>query len=297
MNPKAILGIAGALIVVLLVLSSVYIIPETHRGVLLRFGELIETDIEAGLHFKVPVVDKVRQFDTRVLTNDLPARQYLTVGKKPLDVDSYIAWKIIDVDQFYRTTGGDEDRAISLLSSRVDNGLRDEFGVRTMQEVVTDERDALMNELINRMDNKLLDEIGIKVLDIRVKAIELPQSVSETVYRRMRTERGKLAQRSRSRGRELAEGIRADADRQRTVKLAEAFSKAETIRGEGDGKAASIYAKAYQKDGDFYRFYKSLSAYKETFDSKDDIMVIDSSSDFLRYLKGPDGKKAEQPAQ
>lgn len=297
MNPKAILGIAGALIVVLLVLSSVYIIPETHRGVLLRFGELIETDIEAGLHFKVPVVDKVRQFDTRVMTSDLPARQYLTVEKKPLDVDSYIAWKIIDVDQFYRTTGGDEDRAISLLSSRVDNGLRDEFGVRTMQEVVTDERDALMNELINRMDNKLLDEIGIKVLDIRVKAIELPQSVSETVYRRMRTERGKLAQRSRSRGRELAEGIRADADRQRTVKLAEAFSKAETIRGEGDGKAASIYAKAYQKDGDFYRFYKSLSAYKETFDSKDDIMVIDSSSDFLRYLKGPDGKKAEQPAQ
>lgn len=143
MGPKGVVGLAGALIVVLLVLSSVYIIPETHRGVLLRFGELVETDIQAGIHFKVPVIDQVREFDIRVLTMDLPSRQYLTVEKKPLDVDSYIAWKIRDVDQFYRATGGDEFRAQSLLASRVDNGLRDEFGIRTMVEVVSGQRDDL----------------------------------------------------------------------------------------------------------------------------------------------------------
>lgn len=293
MSPKAVLGLAGALIVVLIVSSSVYIIPETHRGVLLRFGELIETDIEAGLHFKVPVIDQVREFDVRVLTNDLPARQYLTIEKKPLDVDSYIAWRIQDVDQFYRATGGDELRAISLLQSRVDTGLRNEFGVRTMHEVVSGQRDELMQKLVSRIDETVVNELGVKVLDIRVKAIELPQSVSENVYRRMRTEREKLAQEFRSRGRELAEGIRADADRQRTVVLAEAFATAEETRGEGDGQAARIYADAYSADEEFYRFYRSLTAYGQTFSNKGDILVIDADSDFMRYfgdLQGQAGK-------
>lgn len=293
MSPKAVLGLAGALIVVLIVSSSVYIIPETHRGVLLRFGELIETDIEAGLHFKVPVIDQVREFDVRVLTNDLPARQYLTIEKKPLDVDSYIAWRIQDVDQFYRATGGDELRAISLLQSRVDTGLRNEFGVRTMHEVVSGQRDELMQQLVSRIDETVVNELGVKVLDIRVKAIELPQSVSENVYRRMRTEREKLAQEFRSRGRELAEGIRADADRQRTVVLAEAFATAEETRGEGDGQAARIYADAYSADEEFYRFYRSLTAYGQTFSNKGDILVIDADSDFMRYfgdLQGQAGK-------
>ncbi|WP_148863474.1 protease modulator HflC [Marinobacter fonticola] len=293
MSPKAVLGLAGALIVVLIVSSSVYIIPETHRGVLLRFGELIETDIEAGLHFKVPVIDQVREFDVRVLTNDLPARQYLTVEKKPLDVDSYIAWRIQDVDQFYRATGGDELRAISLLSSRVDTGLRNEFGVRTMHEVVSGQRDQLMEELVVRIDETVVNELGVKVLDIRIKAIELPQSVSETVYRRMRTEREKLAQEFRSRGRELAEGIRADADRQRTVVLAEAFAAAEETRGEGDGQAARVYADAYTADEEFYRFYRSLSAYGQTFSSKDDILVIDADSDFMRYFGNLRGEASQ----
>jgi len=248
MGPKGVVGLAGALIVVLLVLSSVYIIPETHRGVLLRFGELVETDIQAGIHFKVPVIDQVREFDIRVLTMDLPSRQYLTVEKKPLDVDSYIAWKIRDVDQFYRATGGDEFRAQSLLSSRVDNGLRDEFGIRTMVEVVSGQRDELMHTLRDRVNQTAQNEFGIEVLDIRVKAIEFPGQVSENVYRRMATEREKLAQEFRSRGRELAEGIRADADRQRTVILAEAFAQSEETRGEGDGQAARIYADAYGSD-------------------------------------------------
>lgn len=290
MGPKGILGLAGTLIVVLLVLSSVYIIPETHRGVLLRFGEAIKTDIHAGLHFKVPVIDKVRQFDVRVMTTDLPSKQYLTIEKKPLDVDSYLAWQIANVGDFYRATGGDELRARSLLSSRVDNGLRDEFGVRTMHEVVSGQRDQLMHTLRDRVNEATMREFGVKVLDIRVKGIELPQSVSENVFRRMSTEREKLAQEFRSRGKEAAEGIRADADRQRTVILAEAFAKAEETRGEGDGQAAKIYADAYSGDKEFYKFYRSLEAYKNTFSSKDDLMVIDSDSDFMSYLKDPKGK-------
>lgn len=289
MGPKGVVGLAGTLIVVLLVLSSVYIIPETHRGVLLRFGELVETDIQAGIHFKVPLVEQVRRFDVRVLTNDLPAKQYLTIEKKPLDVDSYIAWRISDVDEFYRATGGDELRAQSLLSSRVDNGLRDEFGVRTMHEVVSGQRDELMQTLRSRVNETSVKEFGIEVLDIRIKAIELPGQVSENVYRRMATEREKLAQEFRSRGREAAEGIRADADRQRTVILAEAFAKAERLRGEGDGEAASIYADAYAPNEEFYSFYRSLEAYQNTFSGRDDLMVIDAESEFLRFLKDPQG--------
>jgi len=291
MGAKGVVGLAGALIVVLVVLSSVYIIPETHRGVLLRFGELIQTDIEAGIHFKVPVIDRVREFDVRVLTTDLPSRQYLTVEKKPLDVDSYIAWKIRDVDQFYRATGGDEYRASSLLLSRVDNGLRDEFGVRTMVEVVSGQRDELMTSLTQRVNETAQKEFGIDVVDIRVKAIEFPGEVSQNVYRRMATERQKLAQEFRSRGNELAEGIRADADRQRTVILAEAFSKAEETRGEGDAQAAQIYADAYGSDNEFYSFYRSLEAYQNTFADKGDIMVIDTESDFMKYLKDPMGNR------
>ncbi|MGO2136046.1 protease modulator HflC [Marinobacter sp.] len=289
MGPKGVVGLAGALIVVLLVLSSVFIIPETHRGVMLRFGELVETDIQAGIHFKVPVIDQVREFDIRVLTMDLPSRQYLTVEKKPLDVDSYIVWKIRDVDQFYRATGGDEFRAQSLLLSRVDNGLRNQFGVRTMHEVVSGQRDQLMHDLRDQVNETSVKEFGIEVRDIRVKAIELPGQVSENVYRRMAAEREKLAQEFRSRGRELAEGIRADADRQKTVTLAEAFASSEETRGEGDGEAARVYADAYGSNSEFYSFYRSLQAYRNTFANKDDLMVIDSKSEFMKFLKDSSG--------
>lgn len=291
MGPKSIIGLAGTLIILLLVSSSVYIIPETHRGVMLRFGELVETNIPAGIHFKVPVIDEVREFDVRVLTMDMPSRQYLTIEKKPLEVDSYIAWKIADVDTFYRATGGDEFRAQNLLSSRVDTGLRNEFGVRTMGEVVSGERDELMGSLKEMANETALSEFGIRVLDIRVKGIELPEEVRGNVYRRMATEREKLAQEYRSRGREAAEGIRADADRQRTVILAEAFSKSEKLRGEGDGKAAQIYADAYSQDSEFFSFYRSLAAYQNAFANKDDIMVIDSQGDFMKYMRDPQGGK------
>jgi len=237
----------------------------------------------------VPVIDQVREFDIRILTMDLPTRQYLTVEKKPLDVDSYIAWKIQDVDQFYRATGGDEVRAQSLLLSRVDNGLRNQFGVRTMVEVVSGERDQLMSNLVDLVNQTSVSEFGIEVRDIRVKGIEFPGQVSENVFRRMATERMKLAQEFRSRGRELAEGIRADADRQRTVILAEAFARSETTRGEGDGQAARTYANAYGSNPDFYSFYRSLEAYRNTFANKDDLMVIDANSAFLKFLNDPQG--------
>ncbi|HET8849211.1 MAG TPA: protease modulator HflC [Marinobacter sp.] len=289
MGSKSIVGIAGALIVLLIVSSSVYIIPETHRGVLLRFGELVETDIPAGLHFKVPLIDQVQEFDIRVLTMDVPSRQYLTVEKKPLDVDSYVAWQIADVDTFYRATGGSEFRAQELLTSRVDNGLRNMFGVRTMHEVVSGQRDELMAELKDLVNQTSIDEFGIRVLDIRVKAIELPEEVRVNVYRRMSAEREKLAQEYRSRGRELAEGIKADADRQSTVIVAEAFSESEKIRGEGDGEAARIYADAYGQNADFFSFYRSLNAYESAFADEDDILVIDSEGDFMKFLTDSQG--------
>ena len=295
MSPKGVVSAVIALLVVLVISTTLYIVPETHRGVLLRFGKVLGENVQPGLHVKVPFMDRIRQFDVRVLTLDLPSHQYLTVEKKPLDVDSYVAWKISDVAQFYRATGGDELRAVNLLSSRVDNGLRDQFGIRTMHEVVSGERDQLMRELTKQVDNLTRKEFGIRVLDIRIKGIELPQQVSENVFRRMRTEREKEAQDHRSRGKELAEGVRADADRQKTVLLAEAYRKSETLRGEGDETAAKIYAEAYTRNPEFYRFYRSLGAYEKAFSNKSDMLVIDANNDFMRYLKDALGK--ESPAQ
>jgi len=292
MNPKAIIAVVVTLLVLLLASSSLYIVPATHRGVLLRFGQVVQADIGPGLHFKYPLVDKVRQYDIRVLTLDLPTHQYLTVEKKPLDVDSYVAWQISDVAQFYRATGGDELSAVRLLTSRVDNGLRDEFGVRTMHEVVSGERDELLQHLTRQIDSLARKNFGIRVLDIRIKAIDLSKQVSSNVFKRMRFERQKEAQEHRSKGKELAEGIRADADRQRTVILAEAYRKSEELRGEGDQTASNIYSKAYSRDSDFYSFYRSLGAYRKAFSSKHDVLVLDGKSDFMQYLNSSTGRSA-----
>ncbi len=291
MNPKGIIAIISGAILLFLVSATVYIVPETHRGVLLRFGELVETDIQPGLHFKLPWVDNARHFDVRVLTLNIEQQRYLTIEKKPLDVDSYVTWRIRDVDQFYRATGGEEFRAENLLTSRIDNGLRDEFGGRTMREVVSGQRDELMDQIREAVDELAQDEFGIEVLDIRIKGIELPQEVSENVYRRMRTGRQKEAQEHRSRGEELAEGIRADADRQATVLTAEAYRMSEEIRGEGDNIAAQTFADAFGQDPEFYQLYRTLRAYEETFTGKDDIFLLDSSSDFLRFLRDSDGTR------
>lgn len=292
MSSKGLVALVAAFVVVFLVSSTVYVIPETHRGVMLRFGELVETGIEPGLHFKLPWVDEVREFDTRVLTLDLTTNRYLTIEKKPLDVDSYVTWQIQDVDQFYRATGGDELRAINLITSRVDTGLRNQFAERTMFEVISGERDLLVRELTETVDQLVEAEFGVKIRDIRVKAIELPAEVSENVFRRMRTEREKEAQEYRSRGRELGEGIRADADRQRTVVLAEAFREGEQIRAEGDRVAARTYADAYSQNSDFYQFYRTLRAYEEAFGDQDDMMVIDAEGDFMRFFTNKDALRS-----
>ena len=291
MNIKGIIAIISGAILLFLVSATVYLVPETHRGVLLRFGELVETDIQPGLHFKLPWVDNARHFDVRVLTLNIEQQRYLTIEKKPLDVDSYVTWRIRDVDQFYRATGGEEFRAENLLTSRIDNGLRDEFGVRTMREVVSGQRDELMDQIREAVDELAQEEFGIEILDIRIKGIELPQEVSENVYRRMRTERQKEAQEHRSRGEELAEGIRADADRQATVLTAEAYRMSEEIRGQGDNIAAQTFADAFGQDPEFYQLYRTLRAYDETFTGKDDIFLMDSSSDFLRFLRDSSGTR------
>ncbi len=291
MGPKAISIIFVALIVLVVGSSSIYVVPETQSAVQLRFGELIKNDIQPGLHFKAPMIDDIKKFDVRVLTLDVPTREYLTIEKKPLEVDSFVTWQIQDVAQYYKSTSGDEGRAVSLLSSRIDNGLRDQFGVRTMHEVISGQRDELMLELTKAMSLVSEEEFGIKIVDIRIKGIDLPKSVSGDVYRRMRTEREKEAQEHRSKGNELAEGIKADADRQDTVIRAEAYRESEETRGEGDEVAAQIYADAYTKNAEFYSFYRSLSAYESAFSNKGDILVIDPDSDFLKYLNQSQGKK------
>jgi len=280
----------GLVVLLAIVSNSIYVVNERERAVLLKFGEVVSTDIQPGLHFKIPVVNDVRRFESRLITLDSSPQRYLTAEKKALIVDSYVKWRVADAGRFYTATGGDEFSANSLLASRVDNGLRNKFGERTVYEVVSGERDALMAEITKELDDIALNELGIHVLDVRVKGIDLPPEVSNAVYSRMSTEREREARDHRSRGRELAEGIEADADRQKTVIEANAYREAEQIRGEGDAIAAEIYANAYNQDPEFYSFHRSIQAYKSSFAGKDDLLVIDPESDFFRYLKNPDGK-------
>jgi membrane protease subunit HflC len=280
----------GLVVLLAIVSNSLYVVNERERAVLLKFGEVVATDIEPGLHFKIPVVNDVRRFESRLITLDSSPQRYLTAEKKALIVDSFVKWRVADAGKYYTATGGDEFSANSLLASRVDNGLRNKFGERTVYEVVSGERDALMAEITKELDDIALNELGIHVLDVRVKGIDLPPEVSNAVFTRMSTEREREARDHRSRGRELAEGIEADADRQKTVIEANAYREAEQVRGEGDAVAAEIYANAFNQDPEFYAFYRSISAYKSSFSGKDDLLVIDPESDFFRYLKDPTGK-------
>jgi len=280
----------GLVVLVAIVSNALYVVNERERAVLLKFGEVVATDIQPGLHFKIPIVNDVRRFESRLITLDSSPQRYLTAEKKALIVDSFVKWQVADAGKYYTATGGDEFSANSLLASRVDNGLRNKFGERTVYEVVSGERDALMAEITEELDGIALNELGIHVLDVRVKGIDLPPEVSNAVYTRMSTEREREARDHRSRGRELAEGIEADADRQKTVIEANAYREAEQIRGEGDAIAAEVYANAFNQDREFYAFYRSISAYKSSFAGKEDLLVIDPESDFFRYLKNPTGK-------
>jgi membrane protease subunit HflC len=274
-----------AVIAIGIVSNSLYIVTERERAVLLKFGEVVRTDVQPGLHFKLPIVNDVKRFEARLMTLDSRPQRYLTAEKKGLIVDSYVKWRVANVDRYYTATGGDELEANRLLTSRVDNGLRNKFGERTVYEVVSGERDQLMAEITRELDNIAKDELGIEIVDVRVKAVDLPGEVSNAVYSRMASEREREARELRSRGRELAEGIEADADRQKTIIEADAYRQAQAIRGEGDAEAARIYAGAFNLDPEFYAFYRSMNAYRSSFANKDDLLVIEPDSDFFRFLK------------
>ena len=270
--------------------STLYVVSETERGVKLRFGRLIEADIQPGLHIKMPFADDVRLFDARVLTVDAQPASFFTVEKKRLIVDSYAKWRIANVETYYKATGGVETIARNRLANRVNNGLRNQFGTRTLHEVVSGERDALMEDITSDLNESVLGSLGIEVVDVRVKRIDLPQEVSSQVFRRMTAEREKEATELRSTGKEKAERIRASADRERTIELANAYRDAEQLRGTGDAEAAGIYADAYQQDPEFYAFVRSLNAYKNSFSNKGDVMLVAPDSDFFKYLQSQDGK-------
>jgi membrane protease subunit HflC len=270
---------------VIAVNSTLFVVSEFERGVKLRFGKLIEADIQPGLHVKIPFVDDVRIFDARILTVDAQPASFFTIEKKRLIVDSYAKWRIANVETYYKATGGVESVAHNRLANRVNTGLRNQFGTRTLHEVVSGERDLLMKNITDDLNRTVLESLGIEVIDVRVKRIDLPQEVSGPVFRRMTAEREKEARELRSTGKEKAEKIRAAADRQRTIELANAYRDAEELRGEGDAEAAKIYASAYQNDPEFYSFVRSLNAYKQSFSNKGDIMLLEPDSDFFKYLK------------
>jgi len=284
MKPSSLFSVALVVVVLLVVSKSVYIIKETERGVKLQFGEVVEPDLKPGLHFKIPMVNAIRVFDARIQTLDTRPQPFLTLEKKRLIVDSYVKWRISDVEKYYTATSGDSFRASDLLSTRIETSLRNEFGMRTLTEVVSGEREEVMDAVITTLSELTEAELGLSVVDVRVKRIDLPPEVSSSVYERMRTERERLARELRSRGNELAEGIRADADRQSTVIMAEAYRDSEVIRGEGDAEAARIYAEAYNRDAEFYSFVRSLTAYKESFGSGADVLLLKPDSEFFRYL-------------
>ncbi len=274
------------LIAALLLLSlSAFSVDQREYALVFRLGEIVSVKKEPGLYFKVPLVDNVRYFDKRILTlNWVEPDRFLTSEKKNVLVDSFIKWRIVDPAKYYVSVKGDELQAERRLSQTVNDGLRAEFGKRTIHEVVSGERSKIMEILRQRADRDSR-QMGIQVLDVRLRRVDLPQEVSESVYQRMEAERKRVANELRSRGAGEAEKIRADADRQREVIIAEAFSEAQKTKGEGDAKAAEIYSQAYSKNPEFYAFYRSLDAYRNSFKNKSDVMVLDPSSDFFKYMR------------
>lgn len=289
MNLRNLILVVGLLLVAVLLSNSVYTVHETERAILLRFGAVSEADVDPGLHLKMPVAEEVKKTDGRVLTLDSPAETYFTLEKKPLIVDSFVKWRIANVLDYYRATQFDERRGERVLQERVNEGLRNQISRRDMHEVVSGERDQLMQELLTDLNSVMGEALGIEVIDVRVKKIDLPADVSSSVYDRMNSERQIEARQYRAQGNELALGIRADAERQTVVIEADAYNQAEQIRGAGDAQSANIYAAAYTKDPEFYEFYRSINAYANVFREKSDMLVLDPSSEFFKYLSDDGG--------
>ncbi|TLF47822.1 protease modulator HflC [Halomonas urmiana] len=286
-NNRSLLVVGGLAAIAWLASNSLYVVDETERAVKLRFGEIIEEDIQPGLHVKVPITQTVRTFDTRVLTLDTDPSRYLTLEQKAVIVDSYVQWQVINPTRYYEATSGDELQAVRLIQPRVDESLRNEFGRLNLQQIISEKRDDLMTGPTEELNALMRDELGVAILDIRVKRIDLPEDVSSAVYDRMRSERERQASEWRAQGREESERIRANADRRRSVLLAQARARSETLRGEGDAEAAAIFSEAYGKDEEFFSFWRSLDAYRQSFEGDGNMLVLDPSSDFFQYLKSP----------
>lgn len=286
-----------AIIVILGVLASgsLFVVKEGNRAIVIQFGKVqkdsgteITKVFAPGLYFKVPFIDTVRHLDARVQTLDDAPDRFVTSEKKDLIVDSYVKWRINDFERYYLSTGGNRLQAEALLKQKVNNGLRSEFGTRTIPQIVSGERSELMNEAMEQASESS-DELGIEIVDVRVKQINLPLEVSNSIFQRMRAERAAVAREHRSEGQEQADMIRAGMDARVTIMLADAERKARQLRGQGDAEAASIYANTYSKNPEFYSFLRSMDAYRSSFNSKQDILIVDPSSDFFNYLNNQDG--------
>ena len=276
------------LVLALVVLSaSMFTVDQRQNALVFQLGEVVSVKTKPGLYFKLPLVQNVRFFDTRILTMDAAdPERFITSEKKNVLVDSFIKWRVIDARQFYVSVGGDETRAQIRLNQTVNDGLRAEFGKRTINDVVSGAREEIMSIIRIKADQDAR-KIGVQVVDVRIKRVDLPETVSENVYRRMEAERKQVANELRSTGAAEAEKIKADADKQKEVIVAEAYRDAQRVKGEGDAKASAVYASAYGKNAEFYAFYRSMQAYRESFNSKNDVMVLDPSADFFKYMKNP----------
>jgi len=275
-------------LILALILNSIFVIDEKEDGIVFQFGEAIKTDLPTGLNFKLPIIQNVKKYDSRLQTLDEEPNRILTVESKYLIVDSFVKYRITNVRTFYDATSGSFINLNNLLGQRTAFELKNQFGRRTVTELVSGERDQLMNDMRKNLGNSVAD-LGIEIIDFRVKRIDLPPELSNSVYERMRSERNRLAEELRAEGNELSNEIRSAADKQRVILLAEAYKTSEQIRGEGDAKAAGIYAAAFSKDSEFYEFTRSMRAYGATFNNKSDILVIDPKSDFFKYLNKSKG--------
>ena len=277
----------GTVTVLIMASLSLFVVDQRQTAIVFQLGEMVSVKTEPGLYFKVPLMQNVRFFDSRILTLDTgEPERFITAEKKNVMVDSFVKWRIVDVKQYYVSVGGDEVRARTRLMQTVNSSMREEFGKRTIHEVVSGEREQIMNVLREKTDSDAR-KIGVQVLDVRLKRVDFPQEISESVYRRMDAERKRVANELRASGAADGEKIKADADKQREITLAQAYREAQKTKGEGDAKATALYAVAFGRNPEFYAFYRSLEAYKQSFKNKSDVMVLDPSSAFFKYLKNP----------
>jgi membrane protease subunit HflC len=284
--------LAGLVLIALIASSALFTVDQRQNAMVFQLGEVKEVVQRSGLHFKWPLIQNVRVFDMRILTfDDAEPLRFLTSGNRPVLVDSFVKWRIIDVRQYYVSVQGDEFRAATRIKQTVAGSLRDEFGARSLHDVVSGQREEIMSKVREKADNDL-KRIGVEIIDVRLKRVDLPQEVSESVFGRMQAERKRIANEQRSTGAAEAEKIRADADRQREIILAEAYRDAQRIKGEGDAKSSAIYAGAFQQNPEFFAFYRSMEAYRSSFHGRNDLLLLEPTSDFFRYLRDSQGRSA-----